>query len=534
MKVKIETVHELGEVFMSGIFKNIGRDGPAGFVVFLVALPLCLGIALASNTPLASGIISGAIAGIVVSWLSGSHLSVSGPAAGLTVTIVSAIALLGSYEAVLVAIFLAGLLQLLFGFLRAGNLASYFPNCVIKGMLAGIGVLIILKQIPHAVGWDADFVGDESYFQSLDSENSFSEILSSLRHFDLGTVLIATASMASLLFWGTSLVKNNHYLAKIPAQLVAVIAGWFANFCLKIGLPQFALMPGSHHLVNIPVGGISNFFGQLPHPNWLVIDNVSTWKVAVGIALIASIETLLSIEAADKLDPEKRVSDTNRELKAQGIGNMLCGLIGGLPMTSVIVRSSANVYAGGRTRVSAFVHGVLLLSAVLIVPSLLNGIPLAALAVVLILVGYKLVNWGVIKSVLDEGFEQALPFFVTVIAIIFTDLLIGVGVGLVVGLLIVIRMNHHSAITQVSDGNDILIRFAKDVNFAHKSELKKILAEIPEDSNIIVDGLGAHFIDRDILEAVRDFRDGSSSRNIRVILKNMNSKRLSVRGVLNG
>jgi MFS superfamily sulfate permease-like transporter len=519
---------------MSPVLKSIGRDGPAGFVVFLVALPLCLGIALASNTPLASGIISGAIAGIIVSWLSGSQLSVSGPAAGLTVTIVSAIALLGSFESVLVAIFLAGLLQLIFGFLRAGNLASFFPNSVIKGMLAGIGVLIILKQIPHAVGWDADFDGDESFLQTMDSENSFSEILRAFERFGLGTVLIAIASLGALLFWGTSLVKNNTYLAKIPAQLIAVVAGCLANLCLKIGLPQLALMPGSPHLVNIPIGGIFNFFGQLPHPNWSVINNFATWRVAAGIALIASIETLLSIEACDKIDPEMRVSDTNRELKAQGIGNILCGLMGGLPMTSVIVRSSANVYAGGRTRLSCFVHGLLLLSTVLVVPILLNKIPLATLAVVLILVGYKLINWGVIKSVLDEGFEQALPFFVTIVAIIFTDLLIGVSVGLVVGLLIVIRMNHHSAITKVSDGNDILIRFAKDVNFAHKSELKKILTEIPEDSKVVIDGSGAHFIDHDILDAVSDFRDGSSLRNIRVSLKNMQSKRLSVRGVRNG
>jgi MFS superfamily sulfate permease-like transporter len=519
---------------MSGDFKSIGRDGPAGFVVFLVALPLCLGISLASNTPLASGVITGAIAGIVVSWLSGSQLSVSGPAAGLTVTIVSAIALLGTYEAVLVSIVLAGLFQLISGFLRAGNLASYFPNSVIKGMLAGIGVLIILKQIPHAVGWDADFAGDESFFQTFDSENSFSEILRSLERFDLGSVVIAVASLVALLFWGTAFVKNNRYLAKIPAQLIAIAAGWWMNFCLKIGMPQIALMPGSPHLVNIPKGGIFSFFSQLPHPNWLVLENFSTWKIAAGIALIASIETLLSIEASDKLDPEKRVSDTNRELKAQGVGNILCGLFGGLPMTSVIVRSSANVYAGGRTRLSAFIHGVLLLSAVLIVPNLLNAIPLATLAVVLILVGYKLINWGVIKSVLDEGFEQALPFFVTGLAIIFTDLLVGVGVGLVVGLLIVVRMNHHSAITQGSDGNDILIRFAKDVSFAHKAELKKILAEIPDGSNLIIDGLGAHYIDHDVLEAVRDFQEGSPLRNIAVSLKNMSSKRLSVRGVRNG
>jgi MFS superfamily sulfate permease-like transporter len=519
---------------MTGIFKSIGRDGPAGFVVFLVALPLCLGIALASNTPLASGIITGAIAGIVVSWLSGSQLSVSGPAAGLTVTIVSAIALLGSFEAVLVAIFLAGCLQLLFGFLRAGNLASYFPNSVIKGMLAGIGALIILKQIPHAVGWDPDFGGDESFLQTSDDQNTFSEISRGFAHLDLGSLSIAIVALAAFLFWGSSFIKTNQYLSKIPAQLVAVAAGWFANFWFKIGIPEIALMPGSEHLVNIPIGGMVKFFSQLPHPNWVAIQEISTWKVAVGIALIASVETLLSIEASDKLDPELRISDTNRELKAQGIGNMLCGIVGGLPMTSVIVRSSANVYAGGRTKISAFVHGILLLLAVLVLPNVINGIPLSALAVVLILVGYKLINWGVIKSVIDEGFEQALPFFVTVVAIIFTDLLVGVGVGLVIGLMIVVRMNHHSAITQVSEGSDILIRFAKDVSFGHKSELKKILAEIPDNCNLIIDGVGAHYIDRDILESLGDFQAGASLRNISLSLKNMKSKRLSVRGIRNG
>lgn len=515
-------------------FRYFKQDLPAGFVVFLVALPLCLGIALASEAPLASGLLSGAIAGLVVSWLSGSQLSVSGPAAGLRVTIVTAIATLGSFEKVLVAIAIAGVAQIIFGLCRIGILASFFPHSVIKGMLSAIGLIIILKQIPHAVGWDKDFIGDNAFIQGADHENTFSAIIHVFDRLNSGAMIIAAVAMVLIYLWGLPKIKNHSLVGLVPAPLIAVVGGLIANEVLRKVLPELALSGDTGHLVQLPVGGITGFFSQLPQAQWTAVAESATWKAAATIAIIASIESLLCIEATDKLDPDRRVSDSNRELIAQGTGNLLCGMFGALPMTSVIVRSSANIYAGGRTRISCFVHGVFLLASVLFLARFLNRIPLAALAVVLISVGLKLINIDVFKKVLREGFEQYLPFFVTLIAIMFTDLLMGVGIGMVVGMIIVVRMNHHSALTLVSDGSDILIRFAKDVSFFHKPALKQILSEIPEGSSVVIDGTGAQFIDHDILEAVKDFADGGSHRNIKVFFRNMKSKRMSVRGIQDG
>ncbi len=509
-------------------FSHSSKDIPAGFVVFLVALPLCLGIALASDAPMASGIMSGAVAGLMVAWLSGSHLSVSGPAAGLTLTMTAAIKQLGSFQAVLVSIFLAGLMQLVFGLFRAGVLASFFPHSVIKGMLAAIGLIIILKQIPHALGWDANFVGDENFLQSADHETTFTEILKAYDRLDPGAMLVSFAAFGAIFLWNRQAIKNHKFLSMIPAPLMAVFAGVLLNEVLLRWVPGIALSNTGGHLVAIPaLNGPLGFFSQLPTPDWSFLSKPEAWEVAISIALIASIESLLSLEATDRLDPERRVSDANRELLAQGTGNVICGLVGGLPMTSVIVRSSANVYAGAKTRMACFVHGAFLISAVLILPATLNRIPLAALAAVLITVGFKLISWDILKKVWKTGFEQALPFFVTLIAIVSTDLLTGVAVGLVFGLMIVIRMNHQSAITVVSEADTYLIRFAKDVSFAHKPSFKKILASMPVDSNVIIDGTGAHFIDHDILETVSDFYGAAGQRNIKVTLKNLRTKRMS-------
>ncbi|MEY4631833.1 MAG: hypothetical protein RIQ81_1953 [Pseudomonadota bacterium] len=514
------------------LFANASHDVPAGFVVFLVALPLCLGIALASEAPMASGIISGAVAGIVVAWLSGSQLSVSGPAAGLTLTVTAAISQLGSFNRVLVAVFLAGLMQIGFGLLRAGVLASFFPHSVIKGMLAAIGLIIILKQIPHAIGYDADFVGDENFHQAVDKETTFSELARAMERIEPGALIVSAVAFAAFFLWNRDWMRRRRFLTLFPAPLAAVVFGLLANEMLFLFMPKLALTSLGGHLVAIPgSGGPAGFFAQLPRPEWSVINQPAVWQSALTFALIASVESLLSVEATDKLDPERRTSDSDRELVAQGIGNVICGAIGGLPMTSVIVRSSANVYAGARTRLSGFVHGILLLASVLLIPGILNRIPLAALAAVLITVGFKLVSWDVLKKVYKSGFEQALPFFVTLVAIVMTDLLTGVAIGLVVGLMIVIRMNHHSAITVVTEGQTYLVRFAKDVSFAHKPALKKILANIPVDTSVIIDGTGAHFIDHDILEAVGDFYSGAGRRGIKVVLKNLRSKRMSVRGV---
>jgi len=515
-------------------FKNFKQDLPAGFVVFLVALPLCLGIALASDAPLASGLLSGAIAGLIVSGLSGSQLSVSGPAAGLTLTITSAIAALGSFDHVLVAIAIAGLAQIIFGLCRIGILASFFPHSVIKGMLAAIGLIIILKQIPHAVGWDKDFVGDESFTQRIDHENTFSSLANLMDRMNGGAIIVALATTVVIYLWGLPALKKLKIVELIPAPLVAVIGGLLTNEALMLLLPEFALTSEAGHLVQLPTGGLTGFLAQLPHPQWAAISNTATWKVAATIAIIASIESLLCIEATDKLDPDRRVSDPNRELIAQGTGNLLCGMFGALPMTSVIVRSSANIYAGGKTRLSCFIHGVFLLTSVLFLAGFLNRIPLAALAVVLISVGFKLVNFGVIKTVLNEGFEQYLPFFVTLAAIVFTDLLTGVAVGLAVGLIIVVRMNHPSALTLVSDEDNILIRFAKDVSFFHKPALKQMLSEIPNGKRVVIDGTGAQFIDHDIAEVVKDFAEGAVHRNLKIYFRNMKSKRMSARGIEDG
>lgn len=508
--------------------KHARRDLPAGFVVFLVALPLCLGIALASNAPMASGIVSGSIAGLVVAWLSGSNLSVSGPAAGLTLTMTVAIDRLGSFNAVLVSTALAGLIQVALGLARAGILASFFPHSVIKGMLAAIGLIIILKQIPHALGWDADFVGDENYSQSMDHENTFSEIVKAVDRMNGGAICVSLAAFALMFLWSRRRVKHHKYLSLIPAPLMAVVGGVSANELLRIFAPDWALLEGSNHMVTISsMGGLKGFFADLPKPDWSVVQQAATWEVALTIAVIAGIESLLSLEATDRIDPQRRNSDANRELLAQGVGNMICGAIGGLPMTSVIVRSSANVYAGAKTRLSCFAHGFFLLASVVAIPTLLNRIPLAALAAVLISVGFKLVSFDLLKKVVKSGFEQALPFFVTVVAIVATDLLTGVSIGLVVGLMIVFRMNHHSAITVVSEGNTYLIRFAKDVSFTHKPALKKILSSLPDDINVTIDGTGAHFIDHDIMEAVSDFYQTASARKITVFLKNLRTKRMS-------
>lgn len=512
----------------TSVFAHIYKDLPAGLLVSLMALPLCIGIALASNAPIASGILSGAIAGLLVSWLSGSRLSISGPSAGLAVTLAAAAATLGNFEVVLVSIFLCGVMQVLLGVMRIGFLASFFPNSVIKGMLSAVGLIVILKLIPHAIGWDFNFVGDES-FRELHNETTLSSLYHSVNRMQLGAVIV-TAVAFTALFLHNRLAKRVELLQKIPAPLTAITMGILANEMMRLGLPEIALT-SSGHLVNIPADG---FFKSLPTPEWGAITNPQVWQIAFVIALSASIESLLSLEASDRLDPERRISNTNRELIAQGIGNMICALVGAIPMTTTILRSSANIHSGAKTRMSGFIHGALLISAVLLVPQLLNHIPLAALASILIYFGYRLLNPAIIKKTFHSGVEQAVPFFTTVVAIVATDLLTGVTIGIVVGLVMVLHMNHSSAITKVVDEKHMLIRFAKDVSFAHKDTLKQMLVQVPQGTKLLIDGTGAHFIDHDILESIADFKQGAPARGIDVKLKNLGSKRLSLRGVKHG
>ncbi len=508
-------------------FDFVKQDVGAGFVVFLVALPLCLGISLASEAPLLSGIITGVVAGIVVSLLSGSELSVSGPAAGLTMTVVAGQHAIGSFEGFLVAVVLSGLIQVAMGFARTGTLAALFPTSVIKGMLAGIGIIIIIKQIPLALGWNERFDLEESLFSAVNSSETFLSWVFSARHFvSMGAVIVSIVSVGILIGWEILASRGKHLFKRIPGPLVAVVVAVLSNEFFKAFMPEFALTATAGQLVSLPnITGVMDLVASTSRPAWEMLANPAVWATAGIVALIGSIETLLCLEATDKLDPLRRVSHPNRELVAQGIGNMLTGVLGGLPMTSVIVRSSANVYSGGRTRIAAFVHGVLLLVCVVAIPKILNLIPLAALASILILVGYKLANVNLFLRMFKTGSDQFLPFIVTVVAVVGSDLLTGVLIGTAVGLMVVLRMNYHSAYTLVHEDSFYLIRFAKDVTFVQKMKLKRELAGLPDGASVLIDGGGAMFIDFDILEILEDFRASAVDRNISVQVRNMRPSR---------
>jgi MFS superfamily sulfate permease-like transporter len=499
--------------------RHLGNDVPAGIVVFLVALPLCLGIALASGAPLFSGIIAGVVGGLVVAWASGSQLSVSGPAAGLTVIVSSAIEKLGGFEPFLLSVVLAGLLQLMLGFLKAGVIGAYFPSSVIKGMLAAIGLILIMKQIPHAVGYDADFEGDESFLQA-DSHTTFSELVYSLQAISPGALIVSVTAIAIMLLWETRHFKRNRLLSLIPGPLVAVMFGLVFNLWSQVDAPTLAI--AQEHLVSLPsISGASDFLHHFTLPDFSQWANLDIYVIAVTLTIVASLETLLCLEAVDKLDPLKRVAPTNQELKAQGLGNLISGLLGGLPMTSVIVRSSANVDAGAHTKIACFIHGLLLLLSVMFLGKFLNLIPLASLAAVLLLTGYKLAKPSLFKNLYHKGFNQFAPFIVTVLAILFTDLLKGMAIGMVVGLYFVIRTNFHAAITLTRDGNHYLLRLHRDVSFLNKALLRSHLERIEENGYLIVDGTKAQFIDLDIQETLEDFVKAAKDGNITVELKNV-------------
>ena len=490
------------------------RDVPAGIVVFLVALPLCLGIALASGAPLFAGIVAGVVGGMVMAFVSGSELSVSGPAAGLTVIVAGAIASLGSFEVFTVAVLLSGLLQFGIGAARAGIIGDYIPNSVIKGMLAAIGIVIILKQIPHAVGFDRDFLGDEAFSQAGQS-NTFTDLIGAFFAPSPGAIVISLVALALMIGWERPFMKRMSWTAVLPAPLACVILGTLINEMLGALMPSWQLTAAKQQLVQLPeISSLADIQAMFTMPDWSAALRPDVWIVAATIAVVGSIETLLCIEATDKLDPEMRISDPNRELRGQGIGNMACGLLGGLPITSVIVRSSANVYAGARTRLSTFVHGGVLLLSVLFLGTLMNRVPLAALAAILIVVGYKLSSRKIIVSMWQQGMTQFIPFAVTVVGIVFTDLLKGIAMGVLTGVFFVIRSNSRAAITVVSRDDCHLLRFNKDVSFIHKVDLKRMLREMPDGTHLIVDGTKALYIDRDVYEVIREFEAGASLRGI--------------------
>jgi MFS superfamily sulfate permease-like transporter len=496
----------------------LDHDIPAGVVVFLVALPLCLGIALASGAPPFSGVIAGIVGGLVVSIASGSQLSVSGPAAGLTVIVAAAVATLG-FQGLLLSVALAGLLQLAMGYLRAGVIGAYFPSAVIKGMLTAIGLILIMKQLPHAVGYDADAMDDLSFLE-YDSHTALLRIWNSLNAFSPGAVIVSVASLAILLLWETPRIKSNRLLALAPGPLVAVLFGIGFNFLTTNFFPSLAI--ASQHLVALPsISGPMDFARQLSLPDfgrWLEPDIYIT---AATLALVGSLETLLSLEAVDKLDPLKRTAPTNQELKAQGIGNLLSGLLGGLPVTAVIVRSSANINAGAHTKVACLFHGVLLILSAMFLSDLLNQIPLACLAAVLLLTGYKLAKPELFVEQYRKEFTQFAPFIVTIAAILLTDLLKGMAIGMAVGLFFVLRANYHAAITLTQDGKNYLLRLQKDVSFLNKAPLRGYLESIDENSYLMVDGGRASFIDQDILETLEDFIKAASDDGIKVEVKNV-------------
>lgn len=489
------------------IFGQIKNDLPAGIVVFLVAVPLCLGISLASGAPFFSGMISGIIGGIVIGTLSNSHLSVSGPAAGLAAVVLASINQLGAFETFLLALFFAGIIQVILGLIRAGAIANYFPSSVIKGMLTGIGLIIILKQIPHALGYDEDAEGDLNFIQ-IDGENTFSGLINALGKVDLGATMICLLALVILIAWERPFFKRR--LKLVPGGLVAVSVAVLVNEAFLASGSNLGIT-GSH-LVQVPVAeDLSEFIGFFRMPDFSQLANPQVYIVAVTLAAVASIETLLCIEAVDKLDPEKRSTSPNRELLAQGVGNVAAGMLGGLPITSVIVRSSANVNAGAKTRMSSIIHGLLILICVTLIPTFLNKIPLAALAAILLVTGYKLCKPGLFREMFAFGKYQWLPFIVTVIGIVFTDLLTGVGIGLGVSVLALLygnyknsyyfhKENHH-------EGEIILIHLSEEVSFLNKASIKLTLEHIPSNSILVIDAYDSQYIDHDVLELIRDFKN---------------------------
>ncbi|MCA9605689.1 MAG: SulP family inorganic anion transporter [Myxococcales bacterium] len=505
--------------------KNLRFDLPASVVVFLVALPLCLGIAVASDAPPLSGLIAGIVGGVVVAWISASHTAVSGPAAGLTAICVGAIGSLG-WEAFLLAVVIAGAMQVLLGAIRAGIFAYYFPSSVIKGMLASIGIILIIKQVPHAFGWDADFEGDLTLLRQGEA-GPLDQIRLGFEHLEPAAMAIALGGLAILVVWERIPTLKN--LRWLPGPLVVVVLGVVANTVLGFVAPSAQL--SGQHLVSLPGGGLSELWREMSFPDFHRIGDPAVYTVALTLAAVASIETLLCIEAMDKLDPYKRSTPTNRELMAQGIGNMVSGLLGGLPVTAVIVRGSANIHAGARSRVSSFFHGVWLLTAVLLLAFAMNHVPLAALAAILLHVGYKLARFELFQKMLKQGPELWAPFLATIVFVLAFDLLKGVGIGMVVAVFFILRSNlstayfvHHLESTGDREHPTVVIQLSENLSFLNRAGVNKVLHELPDGSSVILDGSLSHTIHPDVLELIHEFADTAHTRSIDVVLVDIPSQ----------
>ncbi len=495
------------------MFKNLKYDLPAGLVVFLVALPLCLGVALASGAPLLSGIISGIIGGTIVGFLSQSHTSVSGPAAGLSAIVLSSILKLGSFETFLLAVVMAGAFQIVLGLFKGGFIANYIPSNVIKGLLAAIGVILILKQIPHAVGYDKDPEDDFSFSQA-DGENTFSELLQIFNYFSWGAIVVSMISLFTLVYWNKTRLKD---IQLLPASLFVVFLGIFLNQIFKLYLPNLYIQES--HLVNIPK--FEGYQQLLVLPNFSEIGNHDVWIIAFTIAIVASLETLLNLEAVENLDPEKRLASPNVELLAQGAGNMLAGFIGGIPITSVIVRSSVNINAGSKTKLSSIFHGIFLLLSLLLLGPFLNLIPLASLASILLVTGYKLTKIELYKDMYSRGYNQFIPFVSTILAIVFTDLLVGVLIGLGISIFYLLRSNFNNPFVIKKEtlhlDETIRIELPNQVSFLNKASIQDTLWNIPENSKVIIDATYSDYIDQDVLDIINDFKNTVSGlKNIKV------------------
>lgn len=504
-------------------FTDLKYDIPAGIAVFFVAVPLCLGIAHASGAPLISGLVTGVLGGLVTGLISNSQLSVSGPAAGLTAIAIAGIARLGSFEAFVLATLLAGILQIVLGSIKAGGIATYIPNSVIKGMLSAIGLILIIKQIPHLIGYDIEAMGVEEFAdkpQDLNAamtgeQNTFTLLFEGLQHLNQGVLFIGIASLIFLIVWDK--IFQPRWKA-IPGALLVVVLGIFLNWLLATFWLSTPLE--SEHFVAIPkLNNLTEFFHISASPDWSALTNYALYSTAFTIAIVASTETLLSVEAIDKLDPYKRKTPVNRELIAQGVGNTLAGLLGGLPMTAVIVRGSVNISAGARTKLASVLHGAMILIAVVFLSPIMNLIPLSSLAAVLIYTGYKLLAPHLFKKEYEKGWAQFAPFIITVVAIVLSDLLIGVMIGMLVSVIYVVKEDYSGTVLAIQDlGLRKRIILGENITFLHKPKMSKLLASIPEDSVVEIDGSNNHYLDKDVLELLQEFKKAAPQKNIELII----------------
>lgn len=516
-EIHIKNQFTRDKVMIKGIFSQIKYDIQASIVVFLVALPLCLGIALASEAPMFSGVIAGIIGGVVVGFLSGSALGVSGPAAGLVAIVLAAQKSLGSWETFLLAGFIAGIFQVIAGFLRGGIIAYYFPSAVIKGMLCGIGIIIILKQIPHLIGYDISPILTDL----TNGRFEFFYIREAIDNLNPGVVIISMLSIFILITWQILVKKGYKFFELLQAPLVVVLFGFLLAWIFNTGWFGFHLQPSQ--LVQIPeFKSIADLTQSIAFPDFSQFTNLEVYRVAAVIALVASLESLLCVEATDKLDPLKRVTPTDRELKAQGVGNMLSSLIGGLPITQVIIRSSTNITFGAKSKLSAILHGFFLLISILAIPTLLNEIPLASLAAILVMIGYKLASPSLFKQMYQMGWEQFLPFIITVVGIVLSDLLIGISVGFGVAIFIILRhhyLNAHDTSIVMKEGIVFHMELAEEVSFLNKGNIIHQLKRIPPKATLIIDGTRSKFVDSDVRGVISDFLENAKSRQITVEMR---------------